>query len=132
MNASNKKESFPRQFFRLFFRNHLMHSAAEMAFFFIFAFFPLLMVLHASFSIALVDVQLDLPFLENLLPNEIVKLLDSYINQIDGNSDVSFLILGGFLTIYTLTNLMRSTKKTIRNITIPTATDLRSRNGLCR
>ncbi len=93
-----------------------MQSAAEMAFFCIFAFFPLLMVLHASFSIALVDVQLDLPFLQNLLPKEIVNLLDSYINQIQGNSDVSFLILGGFLTIYTLTNFMRSTKRSIRNI----------------
>ena len=94
-----------------------MQSAAEMAFFFIFAFFPLLMILHASFSIALVDVQLDLPFLQNLLPKEIVNLLNSYINQINGNSgDVSFLLLGVFLTLYTLTNLMRSTKKTIRNI----------------
>ncbi len=117
MSASSKrKDFFLRKFFRLFFQNHLMQSAAEMAFFCIFAFFPLLMVLHASFSIALVDVQLDLPFLQNLLPKEIVNLLDSYINQIQGNSDVSFLILGGFLTIYTLTNFMRSTKRSIRNI----------------
>lgn len=87
-----------------------------MAYFLIFAFFPLLMVIHASFSMAIRGFDIEETFFYSLLPDVIEDLLDSYIEHISANSNLSFLFLGIILTIYTLTRFMKSIKRTVRRI----------------
>ena len=87
-----------------------------MAYFLIFAFFPLLMVIHASFSMAISGFDIENTFFYSLLPNIIEDLLDSYIEHINANSNLSFLFLGIVLTVYTLTRFMKSMKRTVRKI----------------
>lgn len=100
----------------MFFINGLTAAAAEMAYFLIFAFFPLLMVIHASFSMAIRGFDIENTFFYTLLPDIIEDLLDSYIEHINANSNLSFLFLGIVLTVYTLTRFMKSMKRTIRKI----------------
>lgn len=87
-----------------------------MAYFLIFAFFPLLMVVHASLSMAIQGFDLEGTFFYTLLPHEIEALLDSYLDHVGENSNMSFLVLGIGLTIYTLSKFIKSVKRTIRRI----------------
>ncbi len=100
----------------MFFKNHLLSSAAEMAYFLVFAFFPLLMVIHASFSMVLQNFDIKNTFFYNLLPDVIENLLDSYIEHISSHSNLSFLLLGIILTVYTLSNVMKSMKRAVRKV----------------
>lgn len=110
------KNSFPYRFFKLFFENELASAAAEMAYYLILAFFPLLMVVHASFSMAISGFDIENTFFYSILPNAIEDLLDAYILHLSENSNLSFLFLGIVLTIYTITSFMNSMKKTVRKI----------------
>ena len=116
MRFFKNKDSFLHRFFRLFFRNEITAASAEMAYFLIFAFFPLLMVIHASFSMAIQGFDIENTFFYSLLPNVIEDLLDTYIQHISANSNMSFLVLGIVLTVYTLSKFMKSTKRTVRRI----------------
>ena len=87
-----------------------------MAYFLIFAFFPLLMVVHASFSMAFTEFNIKETFFYNILPDLIEELLDTYIEHINANSNLSFLFLGIILTVYTFTRFMKSMKRSVRKI----------------
>lgn len=100
----------------MFFKNHLMSNAAEMAYFLVFAFFPLLMVIHASFSMVLQNFNIQKSFFYSLLPDVIEGLVDGYIEHISSHSNLSFLLLGIFLTVYTLSNFMKSMKRAVRKV----------------
>lgn len=110
------ENSFIRRFFKLFLKNELTSAASEMAYSLIFAFFPLLMVIHASFSMVFNEFNIEETFFYSMLPRMIEELLDTYIEHISGNSNLSFLILGILLTLYTLTRFMKSMKRTVRRI----------------
>ena len=110
------KNSFLYRCVRLFFGNDLTSAAAEMAYFLVFAFFPLLMVVHASLSMAIQGFDIQNTFFYTLLPNALEELVDSYLQYIGQNSDVSYLVIGIVLTVYTLSRFMKSAKRTVRRI----------------
>lgn len=111
-----EKNSFIYVYVKLFFQNQLTAAAAEMAYFMIFAFFPLLMIIHASFSMAIAEFDIENTFFHSLLPNVLEELVDAYIDGISENSNLSFLLLGIVLTVITLTKFTKSFKRTIRRI----------------
>lgn len=87
-----------------------------MAYFLVFAFFPLLMVVHASFSMALQNYNISNTFFYTMLPDMVESLVDSYVEHISTHSNLSFLFLGIILTIYTLSNFMKSIKRAVRKL----------------
>lgn len=114
---SNKYlRSFFSRALRLFLQNELTAAAAEMAYYLVFAFFPLLMVVHASLSMVLSDYAIQNTFFYSLLPDMLEELVKTYLDHVGENGDLSFLFLGIFLTVYTLSKFMKSAKRTIRRI----------------
>ena len=107
---------FINKSFSMFFKNNLLSNAAEMAYFLVFAFFPLLMVVHASFSMALQNFNIKNTFFYTILPDMVESLIDTYIEHISTHSNLSFLFLGIILTIFTLSNFMKSIKRAIRKL----------------
>lgn len=87
-----------------------------MAYYLIFAFFPLIMVVHASFSMAFAEFDIENTFFYTLLPGTLKELVDMYLSEIGGNGNLSFLFLGIVLTVFTLTRFMKSFKRTVRRI----------------
>lgn len=87
-----------------------------MAYFLIFAFFPLLMVIHASFSMTINGFNIEDTFFYSLLPEVIGDLVDAYVAHIGDNNNLSYLLIGIVLTVYTLTRFMKSMKKTVRKL----------------
>ena len=116
MRFFKNKDSFLYRCVRLFFQNDLTSAAAEMAYFLVFAFFPLLMVVHASLSLAIQDFDIQNTFFYTLLPNALEELVDTYLQHIGNNSNFSFLVIGIMLTVYTLSRFMKSAKRTVRRI----------------
>lgn len=115
-SIKHNSNSFPARVLRLILQNELTAAAAEMAYYLVFAFFPLLMVVHASLSMVLSDYDIQNTFFYSLLPDMIEELVKTYLDHIGENGDLSFLFLGIFLTIYTLSKFMKSAKRTIRRI----------------
>ena len=116
MRFFKNKDSFLYRCIRLFFQNDLTSAAAEMAYFLVFAFFPLLMVVHASLSMAIQGFDIENTFFYTLLPDALEDLVAAYIQYIGQNSNLSYLVLGIVLTVYTLTRFMKSAKRTVRRI----------------
>lgn len=116
MKFWHKKDSFIVLFIKSALKNDITSAAAEMAYYLIFAFFPILLVVHASSSMILGAYDPESSFFYSLLPDEIENIVDSYIYQISKNNNLSFLIFGIILTIYTLSRFMRSFKRTVRQI----------------
>ena len=110
------KDSFIYRFINLFIKCEITAASAEMAYYLVFAFFPLMMIIHASFSMVLHEFSMDDTFFYNMVPNLVEDLLNTYIQYISAHSNLSFLLLGIFLTVYTLSKFMKSTKRTIRKI----------------
>lgn len=98
---------------KIFFKNNLLSNAAEMAYYLVFAFFPLLMVVHASFSMVIRNFDIRQTVFYSILPKMIEELVDTYIEHISSNSNISFMILGVFLTLYTLSSFMKSMKRSV-------------------
>ncbi len=116
MRFFKNKDSFLYRCIRLFFQNDLTSAAAEMAYFLVFAFFPLLMVVHASLSMAIQGFDIENTFFYTLLPDALEDLVAAYIQYIGQNSNLSYLVLGIVLTVYTLTRFLKSAKRTVRRI----------------
>ena len=116
INILKNKDSYIYKFGYQIVHNQLTSAAAEMAYYLIFAFFPLLMVIHASLSMLLADFDFDASIIFSIVPMQIENLLRSYTEHISKNSNLSFLLLGIILTIYTLSKFMKSLKKAVRRI----------------
>ena len=116
MKIFKNKDSFIYRFINLFIKCEITAASAEMAYYLVFAFFPLMMIIHASFSMVLHEFSMDDTFFYKMVPNLVEDLLNTYIQYISAHSNLSFLLLGIFLTVYTLSKFMKSTKRTIRKI----------------
>ncbi len=116
MHIFRNKNGFLYRLVRHYFEHGIATASAEMAYYLIFAFFPLLMVIHASVSMAFRGFNIQGTFFYALLPEVVEQLLDVYIEHIGANSNLSFLVLGIILTVYTLSKFMKSAKRTIRRI----------------
>lgn len=90
MRFFKNKDSFLYRCVRLFFQNDLTSAAAEMAYFLVFAFFPLLMVVHASLSMAIQGFDIQNTFFYTLLPNALEELVDTYLQHIGNNATFPF------------------------------------------
>ncbi len=111
------KNSFLHRVVSASFRNRIPSAAAETAYYLVFAFFPLIMIVYSSFSIFLKSFDWQSTLFFVLLPNELQSLVAGYIESISRSEySLSYLLIGILLTLYTLSNFMRSMKRTIRHI----------------
>ncbi len=116
---NRKKQGLAYRFFRIFIDNSILPASAEMSYYLLFAFFPLLMVVYASFSLA-PDVFSDFGFSQNvlhLLPESVEQLINVFIEHIGTQeSNLSYLLLGILLTLYSVSRFTRSAKAKVRSL----------------
>ncbi len=112
-----KQNSFVLRFYRIFTHNALQSSSAEMAYYLLFAFFPVIMVVYASFALAGWANPEFVARFTVILPQSIRELIDSFIKHISSDaSNLSFLITGIILAMYSVTRFTRSVKAKVRKI----------------
>ena len=113
MNNRKKQNAFYR-FARIFIDNNIFPASAEMSYYLLFAFFPLLMVVFASFSLA-GDVFSDMTFKFHLLPESVEELIDVFIEHVGSTkSNLSYLIFGIFLMLYSVSRFTKGAKSKVR------------------
>jgi len=115
MNNRKKQNAFYR-FARIFIDNNIFPASAEMSYYLLFAFFPLLMVVFASFSLA-GDMFSDITFNLHLLPESVEELIDVFIEHVGSTkSNLSYLLFGIFLMLYSVSRFTKSAKSKVRII----------------
>jgi membrane protein len=100
----NKKEFLYRIYDKAFYEEDLLSSAAQVAFFFVFALFPLLLFLVSLFGIVLEsaeDMRMELFFyLRQVLPGSAIDLVQKTIAEVTENSSGGKLTLGILVALY--------------------------------
>lgn len=84
----------------LYFSKHISRSAAELAYFLILSFFPLLICINAFISLLPVDLGELLSAAAPLLPSAIYDILGEYVGYITTNESPGLLIAGIFMTVF--------------------------------
>lgn len=92
----------------LYFSKHISRSAAELAYFLILSFFPLLICVNAFISLLPVDLDAVLDAAAPLLPKAIRDILGEYVGYITTNESTGLLIAGVFMTLFSASAAFRA------------------------
>ncbi len=84
----------------IYFRQHISRSAAQLAYFLILTFFPILICVSAFVS--RIDLRLSdlVSELERLLPQGVYSIFQDYLGYLDNNLSTAMLIAGTLLTVF--------------------------------
>ncbi len=95
---------------------NIFESSATLSYYFLFSFFPFLILVSASFSTLHFDplaIENGLTEL-NILPGLIIKLITTYIEEISTRNPISLIFLGLILTLYSTGKAVQTLKSRIR------------------
>ena len=95
-----KPVKFVLEMVELYFSKHISRSAAELAYFLILSFFPLLICLNGFIVLLPVDLEAVLSTAAPLLPQAINDILKDYVGYITANQSPGLLVAGGFMTLF--------------------------------
>ena len=84
----------------LYFSKHISRSAAELAYFLILSFFPLLICVNAFIVLLPVDLEAVLAAAAPLLPKAAYDILGEYVGYITTNQSPGLLAAGIFMTLF--------------------------------
>lgn len=104
-----------RQMVRRFFADGISQASAELAYFLLFSFFPLLMFLNS----VLAQVNLSSEVLHKmnaLLPKSIVEVITNYLSYLGQTAPMRPMIFGILLTLFFLSRAMRSLLRTVNRL----------------
>ena len=103
-----KPVRFVLEMAELYFSKHISRSAAELAYFLILSFFPLLICVNAFISLLPVDLDALLEASAPLLPPAILSILKEYVWYITSNQSTGLLIAGLFMTLFSASAAFRA------------------------
>ena len=84
----------------LYFSKRVSRSAAELAYFLILTFFPVLICINAFIGLLHLDINAVLEAASTFLPRETLGILGDYIQYITGNQSPALLAAGGIMTLF--------------------------------
>lgn len=104
-----------RQMFRRYFSDGVSQSAAELAYFLLFSFAPLLMFLNSV--LAQMNISADsLQIVVRVLPKSVQELILGYFSYIGNHPSISPMIIGIALTLYFMSRAMSSLVRTANKL----------------
>jgi len=108
-----KRLTFQRffQFCKLFvkrvFAHGIMSRGAELAYYFLFSFLPLIIFVAALISAMKIDIS-SFSGLERLIPEDVLKIISDYYHYIFGTQNTGIMISGLTLSVYFSSSAVRS------------------------
>lgn len=110
-------KGFIKDFHRNFMQNSISSAAAELAYYLLFAFFPILMVVSASLSLAGKSLEDIIVNYTRFLPQSILEIISGFLSQVSSKSaNITFLVTGIFITLYSFARFTKSFKAKVRMI----------------
>ncbi|MEG2421653.1 MAG: YihY/virulence factor BrkB family protein [Oscillospiraceae bacterium] len=99
---------FVREIVDVYFEKRVSRSAAELAYFLILTFFPILICVNAFVGSLHLDSVAFLGALEQLIPPEVAGALTEYLNYITDNQSVAMLVAGVTMTLFSASAAFRA------------------------
>lgn len=99
---------FVRELVELYFTKHVARSAAELAYWMILCFFPILICVNAFVGALRVDVNSVLRALQPFVPPGLLGVVSEYLGYITRNESTALLAAGGFMTVLFASAAVRS------------------------
>lgn len=91
---------FVREMVELYFEKHVSRAAAELAYFLILSFFPLLICVNAFVGLLDLDVGAILVAADSVFPDESMAVLAEYLDYISQNQSSALLIAGVMMALF--------------------------------
>lgn len=107
---------FIREIVELYFSAHVSRSAAELAYFLILSFFPILICINAFVGALHIDINPALEMLDEVIPESVAAILIDYIQYITDNGSTGMLLAGLFMTLVSASAAMRALMKIMDDI----------------
>lgn len=99
---------FVREMVELYFNKHVARSAAELAYWLILSFFPILICVNAFIGVLELDVNSALRALQPFLPPSLLGVVSEYLGYVTRNESPALLAAGGFMTVLFASAAVRS------------------------
>lgn len=107
---------FVREIVEVYFKKHVSRSAAELAYFLILTFFPILICINAFIGTLHLDPETVLSAAETFVPRESLGVLGDYISYININQSPALLIAGVSMTLFSASAAVRALMNTMDDI----------------
>ncbi len=107
---------FVRRVVELYFSAKVSRSAAELAYFLILTFFPLLICVNGIVASLRLDIALVLDTLKRFLPGGVAAILADYVQYITENQSVGMFLAGLFMTLISASAAVRALMKIMEDI----------------
>ncbi|MPM35224.1 hypothetical protein SDC9_81814 [bioreactor metagenome] len=99
---------FVRDVAEIYFDKHVSRSAAELAYFLILTFFPVLICIHAFIGILHLDPDTVLQAAAAFVPSESLGILGDYIGYVNANQSSALLAAGASMTLFSAAAALRA------------------------
>ena len=107
---------FVREIVELYFSAHVSRSAAELAYFLILSFFPILICVNAFVGALDLDISVVLAEVGRFLPGGVAAILADYVGYITQNQSPGMLLTGLFMTLVSASAAVRALMKIMDDI----------------
>ena len=107
---------FLREIVELYFSARVSRSAAELAYFLILTFFPILICVNAFVGALDLDISAVLAQVERFLPGGVAAILADYVGYITANQTTGMLLTGLFMTLVSASAAVRALMKIMDDI----------------
>lgn len=92
----------------LYFSKRVSRSAAELAYFLILSFFPILICINGFIGLLNLDINAILTGIEDFLPKETLSVVGEYISYISENQSTAMLVAGITMTLFSASAAFRA------------------------
>ena len=99
---------FVREMVRIYFAKRVSRSAAELAYFLVLTFFPVLICINAFVGLLNLDIQEVLDAAAPFFPKETLGILGDYVGYITTNQSTALLIAGAGMTLFSASAAFRA------------------------
>ncbi|WP_297214443.1 YihY/virulence factor BrkB family protein [uncultured Flavonifractor sp.] len=99
---------FVREMVRIYFSKRVSRSAAELAYFLVLTFFPVLICINAFVGLLDLDIQAVLDAASAFVPRESLGILEDYVGYISINQSTALLLAGAGMTLFSASAAFRA------------------------
>ena len=107
---------FVREIVELYFSAHVSRSAAELAYFLILTFFPVLICVNVFVGALQLDIVVVLNAVERFLPGDVAAILADYVQYITENQSYGMFLAGLFAALVSASAAVRALMKIMDDI----------------
>ncbi len=113
IRTERRKDPSKSSFLNHLLKNHIFESAATLSYYFLFSVFPLIIFICTAFSSLNISPE-KLSYLGRIVPEQILNILQNYLNEISLGNTPTLMLIGILLTFYSIGKALQTMKRKFR------------------